>query len=473
LILQALAIRLRDRHPVAFFTICLFVPALPLSAARFTMEISIIGSGYVGLVTGACFADVGHTVICVDNDPKKIESLQAGKVPIYEPGLEEVIHRNVSAHRLRFSGSTKEGVDNSQIVFIAVPTPQQPDGSVDLSFIEKVSRDIAAVLKDYRVIVDKSTVPVKTGEKVAESIKRYNRHGAKFDVVSNPEFLREGCAVGDLMHPDRIVIGAKIQQAVDLMKKVYEPFMAPILVTDVNSAELIKHAANSFLALKISYINAVSAICEASGADVEKVADGIGMDQRIGRNFLNAGIGYGGSCFPKDIAAFITISEQLGVPFTLLKEVQRINASQKDRFLKAMRETLWVLRDKKIAVWGLTFKPDTDDLRSSVAIDLVADMLREGAHVTVYDPKGMEKGRGVEAISGAAFAESALAAVDGVEALVVATEWGEFSNVDLAIVKERMTTPIIFDGRNVFDPRTMAELGFHYHSIGRKVVKPQ
>lgn len=437
------------------------------------MEISIIGSGYVGLVTGACFADVGHTVICVDNDAKKIESLQAGKVPIYEPGLEELIHRNVSAHRLRFTGGIEEAVDNSKIIFIAVPTPQQADGSVDLSFIEKVSRDIAAVLKDYRVIVDKSTVPVKTGEKVAESIKRYNRHGAKFDVVSNPEFLREGCAVGDLMHPDRIVIGAQSQEAVDLMKKVYEPFMAPILVTDINSAELIKHAANSFLALKISYINAVSAICEASGADVEKVADGIGMDQRIGRNFLNAGIGYGGSCFPKDIAAFITISEQLGVPFTLLKEVQRINASQKDRFLKTMRDTLWVLRDKKIAVWGLTFKPDTDDLRSSVAIDLVADMLREGAQVIVYDPKGMEKAREIKTICGATFAESALAAVEGVEALVVATEWSEFSNVDLAVVKEKMTTPIIFDGRNVFDPRTMAELGFHYHSIGRKPVKPQ
>jgi UDPglucose 6-dehydrogenase len=436
------------------------------------MDISIIGSGYVGLVTGACFADVGHNVICVDNDPRKIESLQAGKVPIYEPGLEEVIHRNVSAHRLRFSSSIKEGVDNSQIVFIAVPTPQQSDGSVDLSFIEKVSREIAAVLTDYRVIVDKSTVPVKTGAKVAESIKRYNRHGAKFDVVSNPEFLREGCAVGDLMHPDRIVIGAHSEHAIDLMKKVYEPFMAPILVTDINSAELIKHAANSFLALKISYINAVSAICEASGADVEKVANGIGMDGRIGRNFLNAGIGYGGSCFPKDIAAFITISEQLGVPFTLLKEVQRINAAQKDRFLKSLRETLWVLRDKKIAVWGLTFKPDTDDIRSSVAIDLVADMLKEGAHVTAYDPKGMEKAREVEAISRATFADSALEAVEGVEALVLATEWAEFSNVDLALVKERMTTPIVFDGRNVFDPETMAELGFHYHSIGRKPVTP-
>jgi len=437
------------------------------------MDLSIIGSGYVGLVTGACFADVGHNVICVDNDPKKIETLKAGKVPIYEPGLEEVIHRNVSAHRLRFSGSIKEGVDNSQIVFIAVPTPQQPDGSVDLSFIEKVAREIAAVLTDYRVIVDKSTVPVKTGEKVAESIKRYNRHGAKFDVVSNPEFLREGCAVGDLMHPDRIVIGAQSQQAVDLMKKVYEPFMAPILVTDINSAELIKHAANSFLALKISYINAVSAICEASGADVEKVADGIGMDRRIGRNFLNAGIGYGGSCFPKDIAAFITISEQLGVPFTLLKEVQRINAAQKDRLLKAMRDTLWVLRDKKIAVWGLTFKPDTDDIRSSVAIELVADMLREGAQVNVYDPKGMEKARAVESISKANFVNSAMEAVEGVEALVIATEWNEFCNVDLAAMKDRMTTPIVFDGRNIFDPQTMTELGFHYHSIGRKVVKPR
>jgi UDPglucose 6-dehydrogenase len=436
------------------------------------MDISIIGSGYVGLVTGACFADVGHNVICVDNDLRKVEALQAGKIPIYEPGLEEVIHRNVSAQRLRFTNSTQEGVDNSQIVFIAVPTPQQPDGSVDLSFIERVARDIAEVLTGYRVIVDKSTVPVKTGEKVRETIKRYNRHGAEFDVVSNPEFLREGCAVADLMQPDRIVIGAQSEHAVDLMKKVYEPFMAPILVTDINSAELIKHAANSFLALKISYINAVSAICEASGADIEKVADGIGMDKRIGRSFLNAGIGYGGSCFPKDIAAFITICDQLGVPFTLLKEVQRINADQKNRFLKAIRETLWVLRDKKIAVWGLAFKPNTDDLRSSVAIDLVADMLKEKAHVTVYDPKAMEKAREVEAIAGAKFADSALEAAEGAEALIIATEWSEFANVDLEEVKKKMTTPIVFDGRNLFDPETMAKLGFHYHSIGRASVKP-
>src|SRR5437588_11530288 len=255
------------------------------------MDISSIGSGYVGLVTGACFADVGHHVICVDNDDEKVRQLQAGGVPIYEPGFEEIIHRNVSARRLRFTGSIREGVENSQIIFIAVPTPPLPNGDVDLSFIEKVSREIADVLTDYRVIVDKSTVPVKTGERVAETIKRYNRRGAKFDVVSNPGFLREGCAIHDLMHPDRIVIGAQSQYAVDLMKKVYEPFMAPILVTDINSAELIKHAANSFLALKISYINAISAICEASGADIEKVAEGIGMDKRIGRSFLNAGIG--------------------------------------------------------------------------------------------------------------------------------------------------------------------------------------
>jgi UDPglucose 6-dehydrogenase len=435
------------------------------------MDLAIIGSGYVGLVTGACFADVGHNVVCVDNDPQKIEALQAGKVPIYEPGLEEVIHRNVSAHRLRFTGSIQEGVENSQIIFIAVPTPQQPNGDVDLSFLEKVAREIAGVLTDYRVIVDKSTVPVKTGEKVAESIKRYNRHGAKFDVVSNPEFLREGCAVADLMHPDRIVIGAQSEHAIDLMKKVYEPFMAPILVTDINSAELIKHGANSFLALKISYINAVSAICEASGADVEKVADGIGMDHRIGRDFLDAGIGYGGSCFPKDIAAFIAISDQLGVSFDLLKEVQRINAAQKKRFLKTIRETLWVLRDKRIAVWGLTFKPDTDDIRSSVAIDLVADLLREGAHVVTYDPKGMEKARAVKTIATAEFAASALDAVSDAEALIIATEWDEFTNVDLAIVKEKMTTPIVFDGRNLFDPETMGQLGFRYHSIGRASVK--
>src|SRR5467141_3555391 len=435
------------------------------------MDLSIIGSCYFGLVTGACFADVGHNVVCVDNDPRKIEALQAGKVPIYEPGLEEVIHRNVSAHRLRFSGSIREGVDNSQIVFIAVPTPQQPNGDVDLSFIEKVAREIAGVLTSYRVIVDKSTVPVKTGEKVAESIKRYNRHGAKFDVVSNPEFLREGCAVGDLMHPDRIVIGAQSEHAIDLMKKVYEPFMAPILVTDINSAELIKHCANSFLALKISYINAVSGICEASGADIEKVADGIGADKRIGRSFLNAGLGYGGSCFPKDIAAFISISEQIGEPFPLLKEVQRINQHQRDRFVKRLRDTLWVLKEKRIAVWGLTFKPDTDDVRNSVAIDLVNDLIREGAQVTAYDPKGNQRVQELDLCPGIRLANSALEAVQDAETLVLATEWPDFGNVDLTEVRRRMHTPIVFDGRNLFDPATMRDLGFQYYAIGRPLAK--
>src|ERR1700757_5187511 len=434
------------------------------------MDLAIIGSGYVGLVTGACFSDVGHNVICVDNDAQKIKQLQAGEVPIYEPGLEEIIHRNVSAHRLRFTGSIQDGVDNSQIVFIAVPTPQLPDGDVDLSFLEKVAREIAGVLTDYRVIVDKSTVPVKTGEKVAESIKRYNRHRANFDVVSNPEFLREGCAVADLMHPDRIVIGAQSEHAIDLMKKVYEPFMAPILVTDISSAELIKHCANSFLALKISYINAVSGICEASGADVQRVADGIGMDHRIGRDFLNAGIGYGGSCFPKDIAAFIAISDQLGTPFNLLREVQRINEGQKARFLKTIRETLWVLKEKRLAVWGLTFKPDTDDVRSSVAIELVNDLTREGAHVVAYDPKGIEKVRESKLCPDAVLVSSALEAVRDAEALIIATEWKEFENVDFSEVRRLMHTPLIFDGRNLLDPNTMRDLGFQYHGIGRGTV---
>jgi UDPglucose 6-dehydrogenase len=431
------------------------------------MEIAIIGSGYVGLVTGACFADVGHTVICVDNDQRKIDLLQSGKIPIYEPGLEEIVHRNYATKRLRFTSQIQEGVDNSQVVFIAVPTPPRTDGSVDLTYIEKVAREIAGVLRDYRVIVDKSTVPVKTGEKVADTIRRYNRAGVAFDVVSNPEFLREGCAVSDLMNPDRIVIGSNSDRAIDLLKRVYEPFIAPIMVTDINSAELIKHAANSFLALKISYINAIASICEASGADVEMVADGIGADKRIGRPFLNAGLGYGGSCFPKDIAAFIAISEQLGVPFNLLKEVQRINSAQRTNFVKLIRDTLWVLQDKRIAVWGLTFKPDTDDVRNSVAIDLVNDLLHEGAHVTVYDPQGLPKVREWNLCKGAVLSDSALDAVRDAEALVLATDWQDFEGVDLQEVARLMHTPIVFDGRNFFHPETMRELGFRYHGIGR------
>ena len=433
------------------------------------MKLCIIGSGYVGLVSGACFAEVGHHVICVDNNEKKVAQLLNGEVPIYEPGLEELLHRNVAAGRLSFTTSTEEGVDKSDVIFIAVPTPPQPDGSVDLSYIEKVAREISAVLKpgQYRVIVDKSTVPVKTGEKVADTIRRYNKGSAEFDVVSNPEFLREGCAVPDLMKPDRIVIGGNSERAVALMQKIYEPFMAPVLVTDINSAELIKHAANSFLALKISYINAVARICEASGADVEKVADGIGMDKRIGRNFLNAGIGYGGSCFPKDIAAFIAISEDLGVPFTLLKEVEKINLTQRERFIAKIRETLWVLKDKKIAIWGLTFKPDTDDVRSSVAVQIVQDLVAEGADVVTYDPKGADKAIEFQLIQGARIAQSPLEAAKGAEALIIATEWNEFTKVDLSELKKAMHTPVIFDGRNLLDPETVRSAGFAYTSVGR------
>ena len=434
------------------------------------MDLCIIGSGYVGLVSGACFAEVGHHVICVDNDQRKVDMLQAGKIPIYEPGLEDLVHRNVSAKRLRFTNSIEDGLDNSQVVFIAVPTPPQADGSVDLTYIERVAREIAGVLKpgQYRVIVDKSTVPVKTGEKVADTIRRYNKD-ADFDVVSNPEFLREGCAVPDLMNPDRVVIGSSSDKATDLMKRIYEPFKAPILVTDVNSAELIKHAANSFLSMKISYINAVAAICEASGADVEMVADGIGMDKRIGRNFLNAGLGYGGSCFPKDVKAFIAIAKQLGTPFKLLEEVEQINEAQLDRYIDKVRKALWVLKDKKIAVWGLTFKPDTDDVRNSVAIELVNKLVAEGAHVTAYDPKGAEKAVEWKLLdpTKVKLVSTPLEAVADAEALLLATEWKEFANQDFAAVKAAMHTPTIFDGRNLFNPETMRELGFTYYAVGR------
>lgn len=437
------------------------------------MKLSIIGSGYVGLTTGACFAEVGHHVVCVDNDPRKIEKLQAGQIPIYEPGLEALVKKNVAARRLSFTTRTEEGVDHGEVLFIAVPTPPQPDGSVDLSFMEKVAREIAQYLDSYRVIVDKSTVPVKTGERVAQTIRRYAKPGVEFDVVSNPEFLREGSAVEDLMKPDRIVIGGNSDRALALMQKIYEPFVAPVLVTDINSAELIKHAANSFLALKISYANALAEICEASGADVLKVAEGIGADKRIGRGFLNAGLGYGGSCFPKDIAAFIAISDQLGVPFDLLKEVQRINARQLERFLDAMREALWVLKDKRICVWGLTFKPNTDDVRSSVAIALVERLVAEGARVTVYDPKGMDKARELPVAGAIEFAASPLEAARGAEALAIATEWADFAAVDLAALREAMHTPLLFDGRNLLDPVAVRDFGFQYRGVGRGLVEPR
>ena len=429
------------------------------------MKLTIIGTGYVGLVTGTCFAEVGHQVICVDKDANKVKLLQSGGMPIYEPGLDEMVKRNVAAGRLRFTSSTQEGVENSDVIFIAVPTPPQPDGSVDLSFMESVSRDIAQAMTSYKIVVDKSTVPVKTGDKVAETIKRYCKAKVEFDVVSNPEFLREGFAVDDFMKPDRVVIGVRSQRPVTAMKKTYEPFNCPVICTDINSAELIKHAANSFLALKISYINAISVICEATGANVQEVANGMGMDTRIGRKFLDAGLGFGGSCFPKDLSAFIKISEQVGYDFKLLKEVQHINAGQMDRFVKKIIDTLWVLKDKTIGVLGLAFKQNTDDVRLSPAIDLCQRLQKEGAKLRVHDPKAMEKAKGV--LKDVDYVEDMNAVAEGCDALVIATEWPQFKKLNLDKARKVLTHPILFDGRNLFDPADMEQLGFIYKSIGR------
>ena len=429
------------------------------------MKLTIIGTGYVGLVTGTCFAEVGHQVICVDNDAAKVKMLQGGGIPIYEPGLQELVQKNVKAGRLSFTNSTAEGVEKGDVIFIAVPTPPQPDGSVDLSFIERVARDIAAAMTEYKIVVDKSTVPVKTGERVAETIKRYSKSKVDFDVVSNPEFLREGFAVGDLMKPDRVVIGVRSERCVAAMKEIYTPFKAPIIITDINSAELIKHAANSFLALKISYINAIATICEAAGANVQQVAEGIGLDERIGRRFLNPGIGFGGSCFPKDLSAFISISEQVGYEFRLLKEVQRINSDQMDRFVKKITDTLWVLKDKKIGVLGLAFKQNTDDVRMSPAIDLCQRLVKDGASLRVHDPQAMDKAKSL--LPNVTYVDDMNAVAEGCDALVIATEWEEFKALDLERTKKGLTSPIMFDGRNLFDPVQMKQKGWTYKSIGR------
>jgi UDPglucose 6-dehydrogenase len=429
------------------------------------VNLSIIGTGYVGLVTGACFAEVGHRVVCVDNDADKVRVLQEGGMPIYEPGLEELVRANVTAGRLSFTSSTAEGVENSEVIFIAVPTPPLPDGSVDMSFLEKVAREIAAAMTSYRIVVDKSTVPVKTGDKVAETIKRYGKGQADFDVVSNPEFLREGFAVEDLMKPDRIVVGVRSQRPVTALQEIYAPFSAPVIITDISSAELIKHASNSFLALKISYINALSVLCEATGANVQEVANGMGMDERIGRRFLQASLGFGGSCFPKDLSAFIKIAEQVGYDFRLLKEVQRINAAQMDRFVKKILDTLWVLKDKTIGVLGLAFKQNTDDIRTSPAIELCHRLQKEGAALRVHDPKAMEKARAV--LKDVTFVEDMNAVAEGCDALVIATEWDQFKRLDLERARKALSHPILFDGRNLFDVAEMARLGFIYKSIGR------
>ncbi len=439
------------------------------------MNLSIVGTGYVGLTTGTCFAEMGHNVLCVDNDSRKITMLSEGKCPIYEPGLEELIQRNMAEKRLNFTSDIARAVAESDVVFIAVPTPPQVDGSVDLSYIEEVSREIAESLTSscgYKVIVDKSTVPVSTGSKVMQTIKTYASEGVDFDVVSNPEFLREGCAVLDLLHPDRIVIGSDSPRAMKVMKQVYQSFDAPILETDLHSAELIKHAANSFLALKISYINAVSAVCERSGADVELVAAGLGLDKRISSHFLRAGLGYGGSCFPKDVKGFIHISDALGVPFDLLKEVERINQRQMERFLNRIRERLWVLRNKKIAVWGLAFKQNTDDIRESVSIKLCRRMDEEQAIVRVYDPQAAANASRGLADTHVEICRDMYECVRDAEVLVIATEWEEFACADFGRVRELMHLPVIFDGRNLLEAESVVRAGFEYHSVGRRSAYP-
>ncbi|MBR3944138.1 MAG: UDP-glucose/GDP-mannose dehydrogenase family protein [Akkermansia sp.] len=440
------------------------------------MNLAIIGTGYVGLTTGTCFAEVGHNVVCVDNNQAKVNALLEGRVPIYEPDLEEMIISNVSAGRLTFTTDLAAAVKSCEIIFIAVPTPPHEDGSVDLSYIEAVSHEIAEVITPetgYRIIVDKSTVPVSTGSKVFQVIARYAKGDVDVDVVSNPEFLREGSAVADLMNPDRVVIGADSQRAMDFMKRVYQPFNAPIVEVDLHSAELIKHAANSFLALKISYINAVSAVCEKAGADVELVAQGIGMDKRISRHFLNAGLGYGGSCFPKDVKGFINVADQLGAPMTILREVENINAQQLERFLKRIRKKLWVLRKKRIAVWGLAFKQNTDDVRESVAIKLIKRLCDEGAYVTAYDPKAAETG--AAALSGydVNIVADMYECTRDAEMLIVATEWKQFAMANLVKVRDLMRLPIIFDGRNLLHGENALHAGFEYHSIGRKTLRPE
>lgn len=439
------------------------------------MNLAIIGTGYVGLTTGTCFAEVGHNVICVDNNANKVDMLRNGKMPIYEPDLEEMIVSNVSAGRLHFSTDLEDAVRRSDIIFIAVPTPPHEDGSVDLSYIEEVSHAIADTLSPklgYRIIVDKSTVPVSTGDRVSEVIKRYAPDEVDVDVVSNPEFLREGSAVSDLMNPDRVVIGADSQRAMDMMKRVYQPFNAPIVEVDLPSAEMIKHAANSFLALKISYINAVSVVCEKAGADVEQVAKGIGMDKRISRHFLNAGLGYGGSCFPKDVKGFINIADKLGAPLNILKEVEHINNHQCERFIERIRQKLWVLRNKRIAVWGIAFKQNTDDVRESVAVKLIRRLCEEGAVVTAYDPKAAESGAQALAGYSVTICDDMYECARDAEVLIVATEWRQFAMANLPKVREMMRLPIIFDGRNIIHGENAVSAGFEYHSVGRKSLYP-
>ncbi len=429
------------------------------------MDISIIGCGYVGLVTSACLAELGHNIVAVDNDLEKLARLQRQECPIYEPGLEQLIKIYTAEGRLRFSSSIAEAVRCSQIIFICVNTPPLPDGRADLSFVEAVSKEIATNMNSYRLIVEKSTVPVRTGEWVKRTISTYAAEGVEFDVASNPEFLREGTAISDFLHPDRVVIGVSSQKASSLLVELYEPLNAPLLITDINSAELIKHSANAFLALKISFINSVAQVCQRSGADIKKVAKGIGLDHRIGMASMEAGIGYGGMCLPKDVAAYIRIAKDLGYNFELLEAVEKVNNAQRRWALEQLQKFYPNLRGLRLAVWGLSFKPHTDDLRFAPAVEIIQALIQEGAQVQCYDPAAMEKA--AQLLPEAIMCESALEACKQAQALIICTEWPQFKSADLLKVHSYMAAPIVLDGRNLFEPKRMAEHNFRYYGVGR------
>ena len=430
------------------------------------MKLGIIGSGHVGLVTGACFANLGHEVSCIDQDPRKINMLKKGKTPIYEPGLTEMIQSNLRQKRLSFGLDIAQAVKRAEVLFVCVGTPPKDNGEADLTAVESVSREIARIMTCYRLVVDKSTVPVQTGEWVHRTMKLERRKKVDFDVASNPEFLREGSAVKDFLFPDRIVLGVESKRAEKILRELYSPLKAPLLVTDIKSAELIKHASNSFLAAKISFINVVSQVCEAVGADIQKVAQGMGLDRRIGASFLNAGIGFGGFCFPKDLSAFIRIGEKLGVDLGLLREVLSINEKQKKNFVAKIEKQLWNLKGKSMGVLGLSFKADTDDMRFAPSIDIVNDLLKEQTRLKLYDPQAMALAKEIFP-KGVIYVGNPYEAAKDADALLVLTEWPEFLEIDFKRVKKLMRNPFIFDGRNLYDKEKMKKLGFHYFGVGR------
>ncbi len=431
------------------------------------MKIAVIGSGYVGLVTGACFADLGNEVICVDNDLDKIKKLKNNKIPFYEPGLDNLVKVNVREKRLSFTSEISEGVKESEVIFIAVGTPPREDGSADLSAIERVGKEIGTNINGYKLIVEKSTVPVRTGEWLRNVIEKYNVNNCEFDVASNPEFLREGTAIQDFMNPDRIVIGVENEKAAQILISLYQPLNAPILVTDIKSAEIIKHASNAFLSMKISFINAVANICELAGADIKKVAKGIGLDKRIGEAFLNAGLGYGGFCFPKDLDAFIAISKDLGYDFKLLKEVRNINDYQKLFPVRKLKEIYGNLSGKNIGILGLAFKPNTDDMRLAPSIDIINALHKEGANIKAYDPEAMENAKKIFKDVSITYCDNSYEVAKDSDAIVIVTEWNEFKYIDLFKIKDLMRDNVIIDGRNIFDRKKIEKLGFKYKAVGR------